>query len=235
MALSDARVKAATVPDGKNQIKISDGGGLYLLVKQSGKYWKLKYRFADKEKTLSIGVYPSITLKQARNRREAARKLLDENIDPSQSKQTDKRNAIAATKAATFRGVAIEWIGKKSGEWVATTLKHKQADLDNHIFPWLGDMKLAAIEPMDVLSVCQRIENNGHNEAAHRAKMLCSQIMRYGVATGRVKTDPTRDLNGALAPTITKHRPCLKDSKEVGGLMRAIKEHQGTFIVHCAL
>jgi len=88
---------------------------------------------------------------------------------------------------------------------------------------------------MDVLSVCQRIENNGHNEAAHRAKMLCSQIMRYGVATGRITADPTRDLEGALAPVITTHRPCLKQPKEVGGLMRAIKEHTGTFIVHCAL
>jgi len=235
MALSDAKVKAATVPEGKKQVKLSDGGGLYLLVKPAGKYWKLKYRFAGKEKTLSIGIYPSVSLKEARNKREVAKKLLEQNMDPSQSKQTDKRKAAAATLAATFKGVANEWLDKKTELWVATTLKHKQSDLNNHIFPWLGDMKITAIEPVDILSVCQRIENNGHNEAAHRAKMLCSQIMRYGVATGRLKSDPTRDLQGALAPVITKHRPCLKDSKEVGGLMRAIKEHTGTFIVHCAL
>jgi len=235
MALSDVKVKAASVPEGKKQVKLSDAGGLFLLVKPAGKYWKLKYRFAGKEKTLSIGIYPAVSLKEARDKRDAAKKLLEQNIDPSQNKQTDKRKAAAATKAATFKGVASEWLNKKTELWAASTLKHKQSDLNNHIFPWLGDMKITAIEPVDILSVCQRIENNGHNEAAHRAKMLCSQIMRYGVATGRLKSDPTRDLQGALAPVITKHRPCLKDPKEVGGLMRAIKEHTGTFIVHCAL
>ena len=235
MALSDAKAKAATVPEGKKQDKLADGGGLYLLVKPKGKYWRLDYRFADKRKTMAIGVYPSVSLKEARSEREAARKLLEKNIDPSQSKQADKRKAIAETKAATFKGVAIEWLNKKSAQWTATTLKHKKAELNNHIFPWLGEMKLADIQPMDILSVCQRIENNGHNEAAHRAKMLCGQIMRYGVATGRIKFDPTRDLQGALAPVVTRHRPCLKKPKEVGGLMRAIKEHTGTFIVHTAL
>jgi len=235
MALSDAKVKAVTVPDGKKQAKLADGGGLYLLVKPKGKYWRLDYRFAGKRKTMAIGVYPSVSLKEARNKREEARKLLEQNIDPSQSKQSDKRKAIAATKAATFEGVALEWLAMKSGQWVATTLKHKKSDLNNHIFPWIGSIKLKDIEPTDILSICQRIENNGHNEAAHRAKMLCSQIMRYGVATGRTKSDPTRDLSGALAPVVTSHRPCLKKPKEVGGLMRAIKEHQGTFIVHTAL
>jgi len=235
MTLSDAKVKAATVPVGKKQLKLSDGGGLYILVKSGGKYWRMDYRFSDKRKTMALGVYPTVSLKEARGKRDAAKKLLDQNIDPSQSKQTDKRKAAAATKAATFKGVANEWLENKSAQWVATTLKHKRAELDNHIFPWLGDMKITAIEPVDILSICQRIENNGHNEAAHRAKMLCGQIMRYGVATGRIKFDPTRDLQGALAPVITKHRPCLKQPKEVGGLMRAIKEHTGTFIVHCAL
>ncbi|MBL4775174.1 MAG: tyrosine-type recombinase/integrase [Mariprofundus sp.] len=219
----------------EKQMKISDAGGLYLLVKSAGKYWKMKYRFAGKEKTLSIGIYPSVSLKEARSKRDAAKKLLEQNIDPSHSKQSDKRKAAAATLAATFKGVANEWLEKKATQWAATTLKHKKADLSNHIFPWMGEMKLIDVEPMDILSICQRIENNGHNEAAHRAKMLCSQILRYGVATGRIKTDPTRDLQGALAPVVTKHRPCLKQPKEVGGLMRAIKEHKGTFIVHAAL
>ena len=235
MKLSDAKVKAATVPEGKKQTKLADGGGLYLLVKPKGKYWRFDYRFADKRKTIAMGVYPSVSLKKARDKREDAKKLLEQNIDPSQIKQAEKRNKIAADKAETFKGVALEWLEMKSKQWEKTTLKHKTRDLENHIFPWMGAMKLTAIEPMDILSICQRIENNGHNEAAHRAKMLCSQIMRYGIATGRAKSDPTRDLSGALAPVLTSHRPCLKNPKEVGGLMRAIKEHQGTFIVHTAL
>ena len=235
MPLTAAKINAATVPVEKKQIKLADGCGLYLLVTTVGKYWKLDYRFGGKRKTMSMGVYPAVSLKEARAKREAAKKLLERNIDPSQAKQLDKRKAIAEAKAITFEGVANEWLEKKSGLWVSTTLKHKQADLNNHIFPWLGGMKLSDIEPVDILSVCQRIENNGHNEAAHRAKMLCGQIMRYGVATGRIKSDPTRDLQGALAPVVTENRPCLKKPKDVGGLMRAIKEHTGTFIVHTAL
>ncbi|MDX8381906.1 MAG: tyrosine-type recombinase/integrase, partial [Ghiorsea sp.] len=235
MLLNDAKVKNAKLLDGKSMMKLSDGGGLYLLVIKSGKYWRMDYRFAEKRKTLAIGIYPAISLKQARRAREKAKELITDNIDPNQDKKTKKRKAIADAQAITFEGVATEWITKQTGQWAATTLKHKKAELANHIFPWLGSMKLADVQASDVLSICQRIENLGHNEQAHRVKMMCSQIMRYGVATSRIKSDPTRDLQGALAPVVTKHRPCLKLPKEVGGLMRAIKEHQGTFIVHCAL
>lgn len=235
MLLKAEKVKTAKIPDGKTMLTLGDGGGLYLLVNKSGKYWRLDYRFADKRKTLAIGIYPKMSLKKARNAREAAKALIADNIDPNQDKQIKKRKAFSEAQSITFEGVANEWLGKKSGQWVATTLKHKKAELANHILPWLGSMKLDDIEAMDVLSVCQRIESSGHHESAHRAKMLISQIMRYGVATGRIKSDPTRDLHGALAPVVTTHRPCLKQPKEVGGLMRAIKEHKGTFIVHCAL
>ena len=127
------------------------------------------------------------------------------------------------------------FIGQQCPQWVNKTLKHKRAELSNHILPWLGAIKLQDIQAMDVLHICQRIENNGHREQAHRVKMLCSQIIRYGVATGRAERDPTPDLMGALAPIISKHRPCLKSPKDAGALMRAISEHNGTFIVHCAL
>jgi len=233
--LNDPQIKHAKLPDNKARLKLNDCGGLYLLVNKSGKYWRFDYSFADKRKTLAIGIYPTLSLKKARKAREAAKALLADNIDPNQDKKTKKRKAVEAAQAITFEGVANEWITKQSGQWVATTLKHKKAELANHILPWLGDMKIADIPAKEVLEICQRIENNGHNEQAHRVKMLCSQIMRYGVATGRLKSDPTRDLQGALAPVVTKHRPCLTQPNEVGGLMRAIKEHKGTFIVHCAL
>ncbi|MDX8399004.1 MAG: tyrosine-type recombinase/integrase [Gallionellaceae bacterium] len=235
MALTDAKVKTARLASGKVQQKLTDGGGLYLLLRGSGKYWRLDYAFCNKRKTLALGTYPQVGLKQARAAKEQAKEQLAEGIDPNQAKKEDKRQQIVATQAATFEGVAIEWLDKKGQQLKASTLKHRKAELNNHVLPWLGKTKVDHIKPLDVLEVCQRVEACGHNEAAHRVKMLCSQILRYAVATGRIDSDPTRDIQGALAPVVTKHRPCLTDPKEVGALMRAIKEHQGTFIVHAAL
>jgi integrase len=235
MALSDAKIRAATVPDGKKQAKLSDGGGLYLLVKPAGKYWKLKYRFADKEKTLSIGIYPSVRLKEARFKREAAKKLLEQNIDPSQSKQADKRKAVQESKAATFEGVAHEWMAKQSKQWVETTIVNTQAKLDRHIFPWIGSLPIADIEAPDVLALVQRLEKRGTIETAHRLKMLCSRVFRYGIATGKIKYDPTIGLQGALTPLTVKHRATITESKKVGALLRAIQGFEGTFVVQCAV
>lgn len=235
MALTDAKIKNAKLAQEKKQQKLADGGGLYLLINKSGKYWRLKYRFAGKEKTLSIGVYPQVSLRQARKAREAAKDQVRDGVDPNQVKQAKKRATLNQNMTMTFEGVANEWLAKKANEWQTITYKHKKAELANHIYPWLGSLKIDDIKPMDVLSVCQRVEDCGHFEQAHRIKMICGQVMRYGVVTGRITHDPTRDLNGALAPVVTKHRPCLKQPQEVGGLMRAIQAHKGTFIVLSAL
>jgi len=235
MALSDAKVKAATVSEGKTQARLSDGGGLYLQVTSAGKYWRMNYRFGGKQKTLSIGVYPSVSLKEARCKREAAKKLLEQNIDPSQSKQADKRKATSISKKTTFEGVAREWMKKKSAAWVETTITNKQARLDRHIFPWIGSLPITDIEAPDVLSLVQRVENRGSIETAHRLRMLCSQVFRYAVATGRIKSDPTRDLQGALTPVVNQHRATITESKKVGELLRAIQAFEGTFVVQCAL
>ncbi|MDX8400645.1 MAG: integrase arm-type DNA-binding domain-containing protein, partial [Gallionellaceae bacterium] len=235
MALSDAKVKAATVPEGKKQDKLADGGGLYLLVKPKGKYWRFDYRFADKRKTLAIGVYPSVSLKEARNKREAARKLLEKNIDPNQSKQAEKRKAEDQARASTFEGVAREWLANKSPAWAEATHARNRTRLEKHIFPWVGSLPIRDIEPIDILSLVRRIESKGYNEMAHRVKRLCGQVFRYGVACQYVKGDPTRDLADALAPVVTKHHACLTESKAVGALMRAIQGYQGTHTVACAL
>ncbi len=235
MALSDAKAKAATIPEGKKQLKLSDGGGLFLQVLKSGKYWRMNYRFADKQKTLSIGVYPSVTLKEARNKREKAKKLLESNIDPSQHKKKEKRKAFADAQAATFEGVARELIEKNNVKWSPPYLKSTQSRLERHVLPWLGSMRIADIEPPDVLSVIQRAENRGTIEMAHRLKMLCSQVFRYAVATGRIKSDPSRDLQGALSPIVTTHRATITEPKKAGELLRAIQGFEGTFIVQCAL
>lgn len=235
MALSDSKVKAAKVPQGKKLAKLTDGGGLYLLVKPSGKYWRMDYRFGDKRRTLAIGVYPQVRLKEARDKREIARKLLEQNIDPSQSKQANKRKAIAESRAATFEGVAREWMAKKSTQWVKTTILNTQAKLDRHLFPWIGSLPIADIEAPNVLAVIQRVEKRGTIETAHRLKLICSQVFRYGIATGRIKYDPTVGLHGALIPLTVKHRATITEPKKVGELMRAIEAFEGTLVVQCAL
>ncbi len=233
--LSDVKVKAATIPNGKTQKKLSDSGGLYLLVKKSGKYWRLDYRFGNKRKTMAIGVYPRVSLKEARAKRESAKKLLEQNIDPSQSKQSDRRKAIAKSNAATFKGVATEWMAKQSAQWVKTTIVNTQAKLDKHILPWIGSRPIAEIEAPDILALVQRVEKRGTIETAHRLKMLCSRIFRYGIATGKVKYDPTVGLQGALTPLNVKHRATITEPKAVGALLRAIYAFEGTFVVQCAL
>jgi integrase len=235
MALSDAKIKAAKLPDGKKSAKLSDGGGLYLLVKASGKYWRLDYRFGGKRKTMALGIYPRVTLKEARSKREAAKRLLDQNTDPSQAKQADKRKASAKANAATFKGVATEWMEKKSTQWVKTTIVHTQAKLDRHIFPWIGSLPITGIETPDILALIQRVEKRGTIETAHRLKMLCSRIFRYGIATGRVKYDPTIGLDDALVPLSVKHRSTITEPKAVGALLRAIHAFEGTFVVQCAM
>ena len=233
--LNDAKIKNIELPDGKKQLKLADGRGLYLLLLKSGKYWRMNYRFFGKQKTVSFGTYPTTSLKEARGKCDHAKKLLEQNIDPMQDKKKIKRQILIEVSGARFRDIAEEWFDKKSPEWVKKTAAHKRSELKNHVLPWLGDIKANDVEAMDILGVCRRLEDIGHREQAHRIKMLCGQIMRYGIATGRIKRDPTPDLKGALLPIKATHRPCLKVPKEVGALMRAIDAHQGTFIVHCAL
>lgn len=235
MALSDLKVKAAKVPEGKKQGKLADSGGLYLLIKAAGKYWRLDYRFGDKRKTMALGVYPQVSLKEARDKRESAKKLLEQNIDPCQRKQADRRKAIAKSHEDTFKGIATEWMAKKSTQWVKTTIVHTQAKFDRHIFPWIGSLPISAIEAPDVLALVQRAEKRGTIETAHRLKMLCSRVFRYGIATGKVKYDPTIGLEGALTPLSVKHRATITEPKAVGALLRAIHAFEGTFVVQCAM
>jgi len=233
--LTDSRVKTAKLEDGKTMLKLPDGGGLYLLVNKSGKYWRFDYRFADKRKTFSIGVYPSISLKQARKELTKAKELLAQNIDPNQSKQAEKRKQFNNSQADTFKSVAYEWIEKQAPTWAASTHKSTVARLERHILPYLGTLPIREIEAIDVLSVARRVEEKGNIELAHRIKRMCGQILRYAVATCRIKSDPSRDLQGALAPVVTKHRACIKDPKQAGELMRAIQGFTGTHITACAL
>jgi len=235
MLLTNAKVKAATLVAGKKQEKLSDGAGLYLLLTLSGKYWRMNYRFCGKQKTIAFGVYPTVSLKAAREMRDDAKKLLSKNIDPNREKKNQKRKAVADSRAQTFEGVFRELLEKNLGKWSASYAKSTQSRMTRHVLPWLGDMKINEIEGQDVLSVIQRTEARGTIEMAHRLKMLCGQVFRYAVATGRIKSDPTRDLTGALAPIITTHRATITEPKKIGELLRSIDAFEGTLVVQCAL
>lgn len=235
MKLNNAKIKAAQLKNGQNRLKMTDGNGLHLLLLKSGKYWRLNYRYMGKHKTLAFGTYPLLSLKEAREKCIEAKKLLLQGIDPSVDKKKKKQDAFIQTQACTFQAIAEEWHQKQTKNWVPKTAQHRRSSLTKHIYPWLGDKKLHEIRAIDVLEICRRVERAGHNEQAHRIKMICSQVLRYGIAIGLISHDPTRDLNGALEPIKTKHHPCITEPQQVGALMRAIDAHQGTFVVHCAL
>ncbi len=239
MALSDAKVKAAKLSDGKKQIKLADGGGLYLLVNKSGKYWRLDYRFAGKRRTMAIGVYGNtgskVSLKQARAKRESAKRLLEKNIDPSQAKQQERREKRTRQRAITFEGVAREWVQRNKVKWVPDYATRIQNWLNNDICPWIGSLPIDEIKAVDVLAVLRKAESRGTITTAHKLRSIIGQVFRYGVATARISSDPSRDLRGALTPKVVKHRATITDAKRIGELLRAIQGFEGTFVVRAAL
>ncbi|HEX7082356.1 MAG TPA: integrase arm-type DNA-binding domain-containing protein [Gammaproteobacteria bacterium] len=223
--------------------KLADAGGLYLeITPAGGRYWRWKYRYAGKEKRLALGVYPEVTLSEARERREEARRLLRDGIDPGEHKKALKRaQRVAATNS--FEAVAREWITKQSTPsgpakrtaWSASTIEQNTERLENNVFPWLGRRPIAEIEPPELLEVLRRVEERGAAETAHRIRSLCSRVFRYAIATGRAKRDMAADLRGALAPASNGHFATTTDPKRIADLIAAVNEYQGSFIVKCAL
>lgn len=233
MALTALQVKTAKATD-KPQ-KLSDGGGLYLLVQPTGaKYWRLDYRFAGKRKTLAIGVYPDVSLLVARERREDARKMLANGADPGAVKKAQKA-AVVALSENSFEQVAREWHTKNLHNWKQSNADKLINLLQNDIFPWLGKRPIGEISAPELLQTIRRIESRGVLETAHRARSLCGQIFRYAVATGRAQRDPASDLRGALPAVKHKHHSSITDPKAIGHLLRDIDGYSGTFIVKCAL
>lgn len=215
--------------------KLMDERGLYLEVATSGsKWWRFKFSFADKENRISLGVYPDVSLAEARERRDAARKLLANGVNPSLHRKLEKARNIAAA-ANTFEAVAREWFAKHSPRWAATHSDKLQRRLERDIFPWIGQRPIGEIEPPELLAVLRRIEARGTTDTAHRAHQNCGQVFRYAVATGRALRDPTADLRGALAPVVKNHYPSVKRPAEVGALMRAVDGYHGTTEVRTAL
>lgn len=233
MPLSDTAIRNAK--PGDKAKKMFDGGGLYLEVSpKGGKWWRLKYRFDGKEKRLSLGLYPDVSLKDARERRDEARKLLANDTDPSENRKARKA-AKVAKQANSFEVVAREWYAKHSPNWSANHGNRIIRRLERDIFPWIGDKPITEITAPQLLEVIRRIEQRGALETAHRALGNCGQVFRYAVATGRAERDPTGDLKGALPPVKGTHFAAVTDPKKVGEVLRAIDAYKGTLIVRCAL
>lgn len=197
-----------------------------------GRYWRWKYRFAGKEKLLAIGVYPEVPLALARQRREEARQLLAQGIDPGEHKKAAAA-ARAMLGANTFEVIANEWLEKRS--WVEGYRVKVVGWFKNDVFPYIGARPAAELDAPEFLAVARRIEKRGAFESAHRIMQNCGQVMRYAIATGRASRNPVADLRGALAPAPQRHHPAVTDPRELGQLLRAIDGYMGSPITRCAL
>ena len=239
MSLTDIKVKNAkggVRPDGETtnkRYKMGDSRGLYLEVAPNGgKWWRLKYRFDGKEKRLSLGVYPDVSLKEARNRRETLRQQIANGIDPAQIREAEKE---IAANTNCFETVAREWHKKFSANWTEDHSARTLTRIQNDTFPWIGNRNINEITAPELLTVLRRVENRGALETAHRINQICGQVFRYAIATGRAERDPAADLKGALPPTRQKHHASIIEPKKIGELMRAINGYSGSFVTSTAL
>ncbi len=229
--LSDTRVR--TTKPGKRPVKLSDSGGLYLLIASHGsKLWRLAYRFGGKQKTLAIGAYPTFTLKAARDKREEAKRLLANGIDPSAQRRLDKQ--ITST-GNTFKAVAEEILAKQEKEGRADATLTKKRWLLDFAYPAFGDRAVAEITALELLSVLRRVEARGRYETARRLRSTCGMVFRYAIATGRAERDPSADLRGALTSPKVNHRAAIVDPVGIGALLRAIDGYDGLPITKAAL
>ncbi len=232
MPLTDTAIRNAKPKD--KPYKLSDEKGMYLLVNQTGKYFRFDYRFGGKRKTYAIGIYPDVSLKDARWKRDEARQLIQNNIDPSQHKKETK-NLQKEQGANSFEAIAREWFTKNKHTWTQGHSRTIISRLENNVFPWLGSRPIAEISPPELLKIFRRIEDRGALETAHRVKQICGQVFRYAIATGRAERDPAADLRGALPPTKLKHMATITDPNKIGALLKAIHDYEGHPITRCAL
>jgi integrase len=215
--------------------RMYDTGGLSLEVAPAGgKGWRLKYRFAGKEKRLALGVYPDISLQAARKRRDEARSLLANDLDPSENKRA-QRATRRQSAGNSFEVIAREWFEKFSTTWASGHSERILSRLKRDVFPWIGNEPITELTAPKLLSVVQRIEERGALETAHRTLGTCGKVFRYAVATGRAERDPSGDLRGALPPIRGKHFAAVTDPDEVGPLLRKLDGYEGTLVVRCAL
>ena len=234
MKLSDIAIRRAK--PGDKPIKLNDGNGLFLSVQPNGaRWWRLRYHFARKEKMLSLGTYPEISLKEARERREEARKLLANGIDPSEHRKAT-RLAQELASCATFEAVARQWDAEHMTAKAKSHRDKVMRRLEVDVFPWIGRRPIEQITAPEILVVLRRIVARGVLETAHRAQQNIGQVIRYAIATGRAVTDPTQSLRGALPAFKSANMASPAESpQKTAGLLRMMEAFKGSHHVACAL
>jgi integrase len=225
MPLTDVQCRNAKPAE--KPIKISDGGGLFLLVQPTGgKLWRLAYRFAGKQKTLALGAYPIVSLKDARGRRDEAKELLARGIDPSEEKKAEKRRAKLAAENS-FEAVAREWFDARRPGLAPSYASRIWSRLEGDIFPAIGQRPIAAIEPPELLETIRKIERRGAIILAKRTLQVCGQIFRFAIASGRATRDPSQDLRGALRSAGPCKRRAAMKAENLPGFMKALDSYEG--------
>ena len=201
--------------------KLSDGGGLHLLVRPAGgKYWRYSYRFEGKQKTLALGTYPDISLSKAREKHQSARALLADGVDPGEVKKAEKQQD-RAEKNHSFQSIALEWWEKEKGRWSTDHGKRVLAGLKSDVFPYIGDTNIEAITAQDCLAVVRRVEERGALDVASRIKQKMSSVFRYAIYTGKAAINPVDVLKDVIQTRKVSHRKML-DPKELPAFLEAV-------------
>jgi integrase len=228
--------------------RLSDGGGLYLLPAASGGRhgWRFDYSYQGRRQTISLGVFPDVGLRVARERAQQARAQVAEGINPSADRK--EHRAAAAVQAETqrrvkageaplgsFEEVARRWFEVTESRWVEDYSSKVIRRLEIHVFPYIGKLPMASIKPKDVLDLCRRVESQGAVETAHRALEHCSNVFRFAIAEGHLQSDPCRDLRGALCKPVSKNFAAITEPRELAQLLKAIHQYHGTHVVRSAL
>ncbi|MEN3812229.1 integrase arm-type DNA-binding domain-containing protein [Chromobacterium piscinae] len=226
MPLTDAAIKSAKPREDGKHLKLTDGQGLSLWVMPTGaKYWRLKYRINGKEKLLALGVYPEVSLKEARLKRDDARKQITNGEDPAAMRKMDKVIKLAAA-ANTFEAIALEWHERESHEWSAAHSERVLSAMKTHIFPYIGDRPIHEIRPLELLEVLRKVENAGNIDTTKRLRQRCSAVFRLAILTGRCDSDPAAPLTDALKSQQSTPRKALM-REDIPAFLEALEKYDG--------
>ncbi|WP_052282395.1 tyrosine-type recombinase/integrase [Kluyvera genomosp. 1] len=229
MALTDIKVRTAKPTD--KQYKLTDGNGMHLLVHPNGsRYWRLQYRFSGKQKMLALGVYPDVSLADARARRDDARKLLANGIDPGDKKKNDK---VEQEEARTFEQLAIEWHATNK-KWSEEHSRRVLKSLEDNLFPAIGKRNIAELKTRDLLAPIKAVEMSGRLEVASRLQQRTTAIMRYAVQSGLLDYNPAQEMAGAVASSNRQHRPAL-ELRRTPELLQRIDSYTGRPLTRLAV
>jgi len=232
MPLSELKIRNAKPKE--KFYKLSDSDGLYLHVtEKGGKLWRFRYRFEGKEKLLALGSYPEISLLNARQRRDEARRQLAHGIDPGAVRKAQKQAKVEDTE--TVEVIAREWHEKFKSTWTEGHAAKLMRCLERDVFPWIGTRPIKEIKAPELLTVLRRVESRGVLEGAHRVRGICNMIFRYAISTARAERNPAQDLIGSLPPAKEKHLAAITEPKKVRELLLAIDGYVGSYVVKLAL